>query len=187
MTGVALPKGRLLADTAALIGRAGDSRATAKARLYRLSSDTIPGLCQDDKQQDIPVQVAVGGFDLGVSVLTGLATRQMPDSDLWRCATWAMARALHLIGTGKRMATSASPAIPQSGGRSPWRCALNSRVSSGAQGLPAGSAELAWCAARWGGGADTATVGVRCAATAPALSPTGMAGEVRPGQPRRPA
>jgi ATP phosphoribosyltransferase len=66
---VALPKGDLLADTAALLERADWQVAgyTADARLYRLQSGRHPGLSAKIlNERDIPVQVAVGNYDLGI-------------------------------------------------------------------------------------------------------------------------
>jgi len=55
---IALPKGRLLGETAALLRRAswGLSGYTESARLYRLIFH----------ERDIPIQVAVGNYDLGI-------------------------------------------------------------------------------------------------------------------------
>ncbi len=72
---VALPKGRLLAHTAELLKRAGwelDDYSD-KARLYRLTSGRFPGLAAKMFQEkDIPIQVAIGNYDLGVCGLDWL-------------------------------------------------------------------------------------------------------------------
>ncbi len=107
MIRVALPKGRLLAETAAVLDRAdwGLSGYHDKARLYRLSSDTIPGLsAKMINERDIPVQVAVGNYDLGVSSLDWVSEllAKYPDSGLLKVRDLGYGEgALHLIGTGK--------------------------------------------------------------------------------------
>ncbi len=66
---VALPKGRLLKETAALLEKAewGLDDYRAKARLYRLKSARFPGmLAKIFHEKDIPIQVAVGNYELGI-------------------------------------------------------------------------------------------------------------------------
>ena len=66
---IALPKGRLLGEMAALLQRAswGLSGYTESARLYRLKSQRFPGLsAKIFHERDIPIQVAVGNYDLGI-------------------------------------------------------------------------------------------------------------------------
>ena len=66
---IALPKGRLLAETATLLQRAswGLSGYTEKARFYRLKSQRFPNLsAKVFHEKDIPIQVAVGNYDLGI-------------------------------------------------------------------------------------------------------------------------
>jgi len=66
---LALPKGRLLRETAALLKQAGLglSGYTEKTRLYRLKSQIIPELsAKMFHEKDIPIQVAVGNYDLGI-------------------------------------------------------------------------------------------------------------------------
>jgi len=66
---IALPKGRLLGETATLLKRAswGLSGYTEKARLYRLKSQRFPNLsAKIFHERDIPIQVAVGNYDLGI-------------------------------------------------------------------------------------------------------------------------
>jgi len=66
---IALPKGRLLGETAALLQSAGWGLIGyhAKARLYRLESETFPGLsAKVFHEKDIPIQVAIGNYDLGI-------------------------------------------------------------------------------------------------------------------------
>jgi len=66
---IALPKGRLLGETAELLRRAGWglSGYTATERLYRLKSRRFPELvAKVFHERDIPVQVAIGNYDLGI-------------------------------------------------------------------------------------------------------------------------
>ena len=66
---VALPKGRLLAETAARLRRAGWGLTgyQEKARLYRISSRSFPNLiAKVFHERDIPIQVAIGNYDLGI-------------------------------------------------------------------------------------------------------------------------
>jgi ATP phosphoribosyltransferase len=66
---IALPKGRLLGETAALLQRAGWGLDGyhEKARFYRPKSVRFPNLlAKVFHEKDIPVQVAVGNYDLGI-------------------------------------------------------------------------------------------------------------------------
>ncbi|AKG53451.1 ATP phosphoribosyltransferase [Dehalogenimonas sp. WBC-2] len=66
---IALPKGRLLADTASLLERANWqlNDYQPKARLYRLTSARFPDLSAKMlHEKDIPIQVAIGNYDLGI-------------------------------------------------------------------------------------------------------------------------
>jgi len=66
---LALPKGRLLGDTAALLQRAdwGLSGYHEGMRLYRLKSRKFPDLlAKAFHERDIPIQVAIGNYDLGI-------------------------------------------------------------------------------------------------------------------------
>ena len=66
---VALPKGRLLGETAALLQRAdwGLNGYHEGMRSYRLKSRRFTGLlAKVFHERDIPVQVAVGNYDLGI-------------------------------------------------------------------------------------------------------------------------
>jgi ATP phosphoribosyltransferase len=66
---IALPKGRYLGDTSALLQRAGWglSGYHEGARLYHLKSSRFPNLsAKIFHEKDIPIQVAVGNYDLGV-------------------------------------------------------------------------------------------------------------------------
>lgn len=66
---IALPKGRLLGETAGLLKGAGWGldEYTRETRLYHLKSGTFPTLsAKMFNEKDIPVQVAVGNYDLGI-------------------------------------------------------------------------------------------------------------------------
>jgi ATP phosphoribosyltransferase len=66
---IALPKGRYMKETAALLQRAdwGLSGYHEKARLYHLESQKFPELrAKIFHERDIPIQVAVGNYDLGI-------------------------------------------------------------------------------------------------------------------------
>lgn len=66
---IALPKGRLLDETAALLKEAGWelSGYHAKARFYHLKSQRFPALfAKVFHEKDIPIQVSIGNYDLGI-------------------------------------------------------------------------------------------------------------------------
>jgi ATP phosphoribosyltransferase len=66
---IALPKGRLLAQTAALLNMAGWGLDgyQEKAWSYRLKSQRFPNLLiKVFQERDIPIQVAIGNYDLGI-------------------------------------------------------------------------------------------------------------------------
>jgi ATP phosphoribosyltransferase len=82
---VALPKGRLLAQTAILLEKAGWGleEYSDKARLYRLKSRTHANLvAKMFQEKDIPIQVAVGNYDIGICGLDWLTeqTVKFPSS-----------------------------------------------------------------------------------------------------------
>ncbi len=66
---LALPKGRLLQDTAALLEKAGLGLTgyNERARSYRPKSTKFPDLFPKVFQEkDVPIQVAIGNYDLGI-------------------------------------------------------------------------------------------------------------------------
>lgn len=66
---IALPKGRLLAETSRLLKAAGWglNGYTEDTRLYHLQSAAFPNLnAKIFHEKDIPVQVAIGNYDLGI-------------------------------------------------------------------------------------------------------------------------
>jgi len=106
---VALPKGRLMTDTAALLERAGWglSGYHEGTRSYRLKSAQFPGLlAKMFHEKDIPVQVAVGNYDLGIcgrdwveellARYPGAALLKLKDLGYGQNALWAVSGA----GTG---------------------------------------------------------------------------------------
>jgi ATP phosphoribosyltransferase len=66
---LALPKGRLLGETAALLQRAGWGLDDyqEQTRFYHITSKTMPRLsARVFHEKDIPIQVAIGNYDLGI-------------------------------------------------------------------------------------------------------------------------
>lgn len=66
---VALPKGRLLTTTSSLLNEIGlgFETYTRASRVYRLQSATMPHLsAKIFQEKDIPIQVAIGNYDLGI-------------------------------------------------------------------------------------------------------------------------
>ena len=66
---IALPKGRLLSETSSLLAQAGWGLDEYRdgTRSYRLKSQKLPDLfAKIFQEKDIPIQVAVGNYDLGI-------------------------------------------------------------------------------------------------------------------------
>jgi ATP phosphoribosyltransferase len=66
---IALPKGRLLSETSSLLQRAGWGLDDyhEQTRLYHIASKTLPQLSgRVFHEKDIPIQVAIGNYDLGI-------------------------------------------------------------------------------------------------------------------------
>ena len=66
---LALPKGRLMKETAALLEEAsvGMDGYDGRSRSYTLKSSTFPELsARVFQERDIPIQVAIGNYDLGI-------------------------------------------------------------------------------------------------------------------------
>lgn len=66
---IALPKGRLLVETSALLNRAGWGLDGyhEQTRLYHIESQTSPNIsARVFHEKDIPIQVAIGNYDLGI-------------------------------------------------------------------------------------------------------------------------
>jgi len=114
---IALPKGRLLDETAALLDRAGWGLGGyhGKARLYRLQSEIFSDLsAKIFHERDIPVQVAVGNYDFGICGLDWVEElmAKYPDSSLIKVRSLGYGRgALHMIGASSGEALSAGGAV----------------------------------------------------------------------------
>ncbi|MDO8472241.1 MAG: ATP phosphoribosyltransferase [Dehalococcoidia bacterium] len=66
---IALPKGRLLGQTRSLLERGGlgFDAYTDGGRHYRLESSMLPGVgAKIFQERDVPIQVAIGNYDLGI-------------------------------------------------------------------------------------------------------------------------
>ena len=100
---IALPKGRLLTQTANLLKRAdwGLGGYTESARLYRIKSRRFPGLrARMFHEKDIPIQVAVGNYDLGICRLDWVEELlvRYPDSALVKVKNLGYGEdALHVV------------------------------------------------------------------------------------------
>jgi len=84
---LALPKGRLLKDTAALLKKAGlgIEGYNERSRNYRLKSSSFPHLfLKVFQERDVPIQVAIGNYDLGICGLDWVEELSVkyPSSDL---------------------------------------------------------------------------------------------------------
>ena len=84
---LALPKGRLLPDTAALLERAGLGLAgySERSRSYRPKCTRFPDLfLKVFQEKDIPIQVAIGNYDLGICGLDWVEelSAKYPSDDL---------------------------------------------------------------------------------------------------------
>ncbi|MBN1862133.1 MAG: ATP phosphoribosyltransferase [Dehalococcoidales bacterium] len=109
---IALPKGRLMAETAALLNRAGWGLAEyrEKSRLYRLRSETMPRLsAKVFHERDIPIQVAIGNYDLGICGLDWVEEllAKYPSSAVEKVRDLGYgAGALHLVASKANGATA---------------------------------------------------------------------------------
>ena len=84
---LALPKGRLLRKTSALLQKAdwGLDEYHSKIGFYRPKSQRFPELCiRVFHEKDIPIQVALGNYDLGICCLDWIEEllTKYPSSDL---------------------------------------------------------------------------------------------------------
>lgn len=84
---LALPKGKLQKDTAALLNKAGFGidDYNERSRSYRLSSSRFPDLfIKVFRERDIPIQVAIGNYDIGICGLDwmGELMAKYPTSDV---------------------------------------------------------------------------------------------------------
>jgi ATP phosphoribosyltransferase len=111
---IALPKGRLLAETAARLEKAGWGLDgyDASARLYRIKSKTYPQLsAKMFHERDIPVQVAIGNYDLGICGSDWLEELMVkyPSSALMKVGSLGYARSALYV------AVSAAGGVPGAG------------------------------------------------------------------------
>jgi ATP phosphoribosyltransferase len=84
---LALPKGKLQKETAALLDRAGFGLDdyNERSRSYRLKSSRFPDMfVKVFRERDIPIQVAIGNYDLGICGLDwmGELMAKYPSSDV---------------------------------------------------------------------------------------------------------
>ena len=84
---LALPKGKLQKDTAALLNKAGFGLDdyNERSRSYRLSSSRFTDLfIKVFRERDIPIQVAIGNYDIGICGLDwmGELMAKYPTSDV---------------------------------------------------------------------------------------------------------
>lgn len=105
MIRIALPKGRLLPDTAALARESGWelSDYSDRARLYRLTSGYFSDLnAKIFHEKDIPIQVAMGNYDLGICGLDWIEelTVKYPASGLVKVADLAYGRLKLYLAAG---------------------------------------------------------------------------------------
>jgi ATP phosphoribosyltransferase len=118
---IALPKGRLLAETAARLKKAGWGLDgySASARLYRVKSKTFPQLsAKMFHERDIPVQVAIGNYDLGICGSDWLEELMVkyPTSDLIRVGSLGYARSALYVAVSAADGISTAEALRQRSG-----------------------------------------------------------------------
>lgn len=94
VTRLALPKGKMLAQTSRLLASIGLGFAdyNSKTRIYRMQSDSVPGLTAKMlNERDIPVQVAIGNYDFGICSSDWLQEMQTryPNSRVYKIADLA--------------------------------------------------------------------------------------------------
>ncbi len=103
---LALPKGRLMAETSALLDRAdwGLSDYHEGTRSYRLTGRKFPDLqAKIFQEKDIPIQVAVGNYDFGICGLDWVEelTAKYPSSALIRLRDLGFGRgAVYAVAAG---------------------------------------------------------------------------------------
>ncbi|MBI2851064.1 MAG: ATP phosphoribosyltransferase [Chloroflexi bacterium] len=109
---VALPKGKLLPETASLLEKAGWGLDgyTDGARNYRLKSQRFPNLLvKMFHERDIPIQVAVGNYDLGICGLDWLEElmAKYSASPLVKLRNLGYGKgALYMVASGSKVAPS---------------------------------------------------------------------------------
>lgn len=103
---IALPKGRLLAETANLIQDSGWGLSGYRdgGRFYRLKSRRFPNISvRVFQEKDIPIQVAVGNYDLGVCGLDWIEELlvRYPSSALVKVKNLGYGKAVLLMAGGR--------------------------------------------------------------------------------------
>jgi len=115
---IALPKGRLLAETAARLKEAGWGLDgySASARLYRVKSRNFPRLsAKMFHERDIPVQVAIGNYDLGICGSDWLEELMVkyPSSALMKVGSLGYARSVLYVAVSPDEGISTVEAVRQ--------------------------------------------------------------------------
>jgi len=118
---IALPKGRLLAETAACLKEAGWGLDgyNASARLYRVKSRNFPRLsAKMFHERDIPVQVAIGNYDLGICGSDWIEELMVkyPSSALIRIGSLGYARSALYVAVSAADEMSTVEAVQQRSG-----------------------------------------------------------------------
>jgi ATP phosphoribosyltransferase len=109
---LALPKGRLLNDTAAMLDRAGVAIEgyDDKSRSYHLECARFPQLrSRVFQERDIPIQVAIGNYDLGICGLDWVKEllSKYPSGDLMTVRSLGYGRCdLHAVVSGRSEVSS---------------------------------------------------------------------------------
>ncbi len=118
---IALPKGRLLRKTAAMLQKAGWGldEYTSNMGFYRPKSQKFPELfIRVFHEKDIPIQIAMGNYDLGICCLDWIEELlvKYPSSDIVKVRDL-------LYGRGALYAAAASPQVDMRQNGSPVRIA----------------------------------------------------------------
>jgi len=118
---IALPKGRLLRKTAAMLQKAGWGldEYTSNMGFYRPKSRKFPGpLIRVFHEKDIPIQIAMGNYDLGICCLDWIEELlvKYPSSNLIKVRDL-------LYGRGALYAAAASPQVDMRQNGAPVRIA----------------------------------------------------------------
>jgi ATP phosphoribosyltransferase len=109
---LALPKGRLLNDTATMLDRAGVEIEgyDGKSRSYQLQCARFPQLrSRVFQERDIPIQVAIGNYDLGICGLDWVKEllSKYPSGDLMTVRSLGYGRCdLHAVVSGRSEVSS---------------------------------------------------------------------------------
>ncbi len=118
---IALPKGRLLRKTSALLNRAdwGLDEYHSKLSFYHPKAQRFPGmLIKVFQEKDIPIQVAVGNYDLGICGRDWLEELlvKFPSSDLVRAKDLGYGRSSLYVAANQSQAVSTVEEVKDSYG-----------------------------------------------------------------------